>query len=141
VKVVDANVLLYAVNTDAAHHEASRRWLDRAATDDVVVGFSWVSMLAFVRLATKSNVFDRPLGVDDAWDQIDGWLGQANAVVIEPGPNHSTLMRRLLTGAGTAGDLVSDAHLAALAIESRGEVVSFDTDFARFDGVRWHRPE
>jgi toxin-antitoxin system PIN domain toxin len=140
VKVVDANVLLYAVNSDAAHHVVSRAWLDRSAEDDVVVGFSWLAMIAFVRLATKSNVFERPLTVDEAWDQIDAWLAQPNAVVVEPGAEHTGLMRRLLRSVGSAGNLVNDAHLAALAVERRGQVVSFDVDFARFAGVRWELP-
>jgi uncharacterized protein len=139
-KIVDANVLLYAVNVDARHHEASLGWLDRTVADDEVVGFTWLAILAFVRLSTKANVFARPLTIDEAWDQIDAWLEQPNAVVVEPGARHSGLMRDLLRSAGSAGNLVGDAHLAALAIERRGEVVSFDADFARFDGVRWALP-
>lgn len=139
-KVVDANVLLYAVNSEVAHHESAYQWLEGCFDDDRVVGFSWVSLLAFVRLATKANVFEHPLTVDDAFDQVDRWLSEPSAVLIEPTVRHAEVMRDLLTGAGRAGNLVNDAHLAALSIEHRGQVVSFDQDFDRFTGVTWELP-
>lgn len=139
-KLVDANVLLYAVNADAERHEASRRWLDDALSGGATVGFSWVALLAFVRLATKEGLFPRPLAPDAAMDRVDAWLAAGPAVVVEPTIDHARIVRRLLREVGVGGNLVNDAHLAALAIEHRADVVSFDNDFSRFPGVRWEPP-
>lgn len=140
-KLVDANVLLYAVNEDAPHHERSRRWLDAALSGADTVGFAWITMLAFLRLATRADLFPRPLSVAGAHDRIDAWLAAPPAVVLEPGPAHAARLRSLLETAGTGGNLVSDAHLAALAVEHRCEIVTFDRDFGRFPDVRWSPPD
>jgi toxin-antitoxin system PIN domain toxin len=140
VNLVDANVLLYAVNTDARHHERSIRWLDGALSGADTVAFAWVALLAFVRLATRVDLFPSPLDIDDAMDRIDAWLGASAAVVLEPTVDHARVVRDLLQGVGAGGNLVNDAHLAALAIEHRCGIVSFDHDFGRFAGVRWQPP-
>lgn len=134
-KLVDANVLLYAVNTDAPQHERCRRWLDESLSGEETVAFAWVALLAFVRLATKVGLFPRPLSADQAMDRVDAWLGAPSAVVLEPAADHARIMRRLLTGSGVGGNLVTDAYLAALAVEHRCTVVSFDRDFDRFAGI------
>ena len=82
-KLVDANVLLYAVNSDAPHHEASRAWLDRSLSGDATVAFSWIALLAFVRLSTKPGLFPSPLTTDEAFDRVDAWLAAPPAVVVE----------------------------------------------------------
>lgn len=133
--IVDANVLLYAVNADSERHEQSRAWLDASLSGGATVGFAWIVLCAFVRLSTKSNLFPHPLSPDDAFDRVDAWLASPAGVVVDPGSFHGRLMRDLLRGVGHGGNLVNDAHLAALAIEQRGRVVSFDSDFDRFDGV------
>lgn len=138
--LVDANVLLYAVNSDAQHHEQARSWLDRSLSGEATVAFSWVSLLAFVRLATKEGLFPAPLTADAAFDRVDAWLSARPAVVVQPTPAHGSVLRRLLGGVGVGGNLVNDAHLAALAIEHRGTVVSYDNDFSRFAGVNWKPP-
>jgi uncharacterized protein len=140
VNLVDANVLLYAVNEDAAHHRASREWLDGALSGAETVGFSWLVLLAFARLSTKEGLFPRPLGIEGAMDRVDAWLAAGPAVVLEPTVDHPRVLSRLLADIGTGGNLVNDAHLAALAVEHRGRVVSYDTDFARFPGVEWVVP-
>jgi uncharacterized protein len=140
VKLVDANVLVYAVNASARHHDRSRRWLDGALSGDDTVAFSWVALLAFVRLCTKTGLFPAPLTVDQAMDRVDAWLAAPPAVVIEPTRNHPAVVRTLLAPFGTGGNLVNDAHLAALAIEHRCTIVSFDNDFGRFPAVRWELP-
>jgi uncharacterized protein len=140
VKLVDANVLLYAVNRDADHHDRSRRWLDGALSGDATVAFSWIALLAFVRLATKEGLFPQPLSLDGAMDRVDGWLSAEPAVVVEPTVDHPRILRDLLRDVGAGGNIVNDAHLAALAIEHRCSVVSYDNDFARFEGVRWEPP-
>lgn len=139
-KLVDANVLLYAVNSDADHHERSRRWLDGALSGGDTVAFAWIALLAFARLATKEGLFPRPLSIDGAMDRIQAWLGAAAAVVVEPTVDHATIVRRLLRETGVGGNLVNDAHLAALAVEHRCGIISFDNDFGRFSGVDWSMP-
>ena len=140
-KLVDANVLLYAVNVDARHHERSRRWLDGTLSGGGTVAFAWVALLAFVRLSTKVGLFPAPLSVPAAMDRVDAWLGTPAAVLVDPTVRHAQIVRDLLAPLGTGGNLVNDAHLAALAIEHRAGVVSFDNDFARFAGVSWEPPE
>jgi toxin-antitoxin system PIN domain toxin len=140
VKVVDANVLLYAVNEQAPQHVQARSWLDRTLSGGEAVGFAWVVILAFLRLSTNPSLFARPLALDEAVGVIEAWLAQPPAVVVQPTPRHLTLMHGLLEPVGTAANLVNDAHLAALALEHGAEVSSFDGDFARFAGVRWQRP-
>lgn len=139
-RVVDANVLLYAVNRDARHHDVSRSWLDGALSGDDVVAFAWVALLAFVRLSTKAGLFPSPLSVEGALDRVHAWTTAAPAVIVEPTPDHAQILRRLLAGVGVGGNLVNDAHLAALAVEHRCTVVSYDNDFARFEGVSWQQP-
>ena len=138
-KVVDANVLLYAVNEDAHHHERAGSWLDGALSGGDTVGFSWLALLAFTRLVTRRDLFEHPLSTVDALDVVDAWLGSRSAVIVDPTAAHLHVVRRLLDGRG--GNLVNDAHLAALAIEHRGVVVTFDRDFAEFDGLAWQLPD
>jgi toxin-antitoxin system PIN domain toxin len=140
VKLVDANVLLYAVNADAPHHAAARSWLDGALSGQEAVGFAWVPLLAFLRLSTRAGLFPHPLSVEDAFGIAELWLAQPAAVAVEPTQRHLSLLRGLLRDTGTAANLVNDAHLAALALEHGGEIVSFDADFQRFPGVRWRLP-
>ena len=139
-KLVDANVLLYAVNRDARHHESSKRWLDAALSGADTVAFAWVPLLAFLRLSTKISLFPSPLSPEEALDQVDAWLAAPPAVVVEPTLEHARVLRRLLDTVGSGGNLVNDAHLAALAVEHRCQIVSFDNDFARFSGVTWISP-
>jgi toxin-antitoxin system PIN domain toxin len=141
VKLVDANILLYAVNSDAPHHQPSRSWLDSCLSGGSAVAFSWVALLAFVRLSTKVGLFPHPLSVQEAMDRVDSWLGTPAAVVVGPTPDHARIVRGLLEKLGTGGNLVNDAHLAALAIEHKCTVVSYDNDFDRFEGVRRELPQ
>ncbi|OBH02568.1 MULTISPECIES: type II toxin-antitoxin system VapC family toxin [unclassified Mycobacterium] len=140
-RIVDANVLLYAVNTAADHHEASRRWLDGPLSGGDTVGLAWVALLAFVRLTTRHGLFPTPLTADAAMTQVLDWCNAPGAVIVTPTPRHSDVLSGLLSHVGAGGNLVSDAHLAALAIEHRARIVSHDSDFGRFDGVRWETPE
>lgn len=138
--LVDANVLLYAVNEDDPKHEPSRTWLDGALAGPGTVGFSWVVLLAFLRLSTKVGLFPHPLPVEAALSQVRAWTAEPAAVVVEATPRHLDVLAGLLRTAGTGGNLASDAHLAALAVEHGATVVSFDHDFGRFAGLRWHQP-
>lgn len=104
------------------------------------MAFAWVVLLAFLRLSTHRAVLPSPLDLPRAQAVVELWLRSPAAMVIEPTPRHLALLAGLLDGAGTAGNLVNDAHLAALALEHRATVVSFDRDFARFEGVALQRP-
>jgi hypothetical protein len=140
VKLVDLNLLLYAVNRDSPQHQRARSWLERTLGDDEPVGLSWVVVLGFLRLATSPRVFPRPLAPDQAVAAVDGWLAQPAVVTVAPGAEHWRVLRNLLTESGTAGNLTTDAHLAALAIEHGAELCSTDGDFARFRRLRWLNP-
>lgn len=138
--LVDANVLLYAVNEDADHHDDAHAWFETALNGSEPVGFSWLVLLAFLRLATKVGLFPHPLTVDTATAQVEAWLSQPVSVVVEPTTRHLLVLAGLLKATATGGNLVSDAHLAALALEHGADVVTYDNDFGRFPGVTWHPP-
>jgi uncharacterized protein len=140
VLIVDANVLLHAVNERSREHVAAANWLSTALDGAEPVAFPWTVTLAFLRLSTHPAVFPRPLGAARAADVVERWLESPAAIPIEPTRRHLSLLRGLLLSTGTVGNLVSDAHLAALVLEHGATVVSFDRDFARFEGVSLHRP-
>ncbi len=139
-RLVDANVLLYAVNESSPHNEPARDWLDRALASDETIGLPWTSLLAFIRLATHPAVFPHPLQLDDALRVVRLWLAAPSAIPVGPGDRHVAILSGLLASSGTGGNLVTDAHLAALAIEHDATLVSFDRDFGRFDGLAWELP-
>lgn len=139
-KIPDANVLLYAIDETSAHHAAARAWLDEALSGEESVGFAWVVLLAFLRLSTRTPIFASPLQPTEAFDIVEGWLRQPPALVIHPTDRHAAVLRGLVEPLGAAGNIVNDAHLAALAIEHGAEVCSGDSDFARFRGLRWNNP-
>ena len=139
-KVVDANILVYAVNSASEHHSDARRWLDHALSGADTVGLAWVTLLAFIRLTTKVGLFPSPLTTADAVQRVNDWCSAPGAVLVHPGPRHVDVLANLLRQLGTGGNLVNDAHLAALAVEHRATIVSYDSDFGRFDGVQWRHP-
>lgn len=133
--VVDANVLLYAVDSTSVHHARSLAWLERSLSGAEAVGLAWVALLAFVRIGTNPSVLSSAMSVDQAVGQVQAWVGAPAGIVIEPTVRHAELLRGLLLETGAGGNLTTDAHLAALAIEHGAEIVSYDRDFARFSGV------
>lgn len=138
--IADANVLLYAVNRSDERNGACRRWLEGALAGSETVGLPWQVLLAFVRLTTRVGLFPQPLAVADAVGTVQAWLAQPPAVVPAPTSRHLDILAGLLAGTGTGGNLVSDAHLAALAVEHDAMIVTYDRDFGRFAGVRWMEP-
>jgi uncharacterized protein len=140
VKLLDVNLLLYAVNEDSPHHLAARQWLEDTLSGADTVALSWPVILAFVRLSTRVTVFPRPLTSEEAFSVVDSWFAQQCVVIVQATPRHWAILRELLSSAGTAGNLTTDAHLAALAVEHGAELCSTDHDFARFPMVRWTNP-
>lgn len=134
-------MLVYATDEDAPLHERARSWLLGAFAGREAIGFAWNVLLAFARLSTHAGVFPRPLSPEQSMDLVELWLAQPAAVLVEPGRRHLRLLRGLLLESGTAGNVVNDAHLAALALEHGATIVSFDRDFGRFEGVRWRLPQ
>ena len=137
--VVDVNVLIYAVDEDSPLHEPAHSWIDEAMSGREPVGFAWSVLLAFIRLTTSPAIFPHPLTPGQAVDVVRGFIGRSTSVLLEPGIRHLDLIHGLLTETGPAGNLVNDAHLAALALAHGARVVTFDNDFERF-GVPWERP-
>lgn len=139
-RLVDTNLMLYAINPATSQHGSAKAWLDRALSGGAPVGFAWLALVGFVRLATHPAVFERPLPGHHAMDVVDAWLDAPPARVLHPGHGHVAAFRRMLEAGGSGANLTNDAHLAALAIEHKATVMTFDSDFARFPGVRWETP-
>jgi toxin-antitoxin system PIN domain toxin len=139
-KILDANLLLYAVNEDAPRHERAKEWLEAVLSGTETIAFTWTVILAFLRLSTRPRVFPRPLKPADAFEVLESWLSQPCVTVMDPGQGHVRRLRDLLIPLGTAGNLTTDAHLAAIAIEHGAELCSSDGDFGRFPGIRWFDP-
>ena len=136
----DLNVILYAYDRSAERHSAARSYWERALSSPRPVGLCWVVLLGFLRLATNQRVFGKPLSMEDAGREIEGWLAQPQVVLLEPGSLHASILFELLRRPDVSGSLTTDAHLAALAIEHRCDLISADRDFARFPGLRWVDP-
>ncbi len=138
--IPDLNLLVYAHNSADARHAAARRWWEKCLNGDEPVGVAWATLLGFVRLTTHRQVLVRPLPVAAATALVEGWLDQPVVRVLVPGREHAAHCFGFLRKLGVAGNLTTDAHLAALALEYQAELHSTDTDFARFPGVRWRNP-
>lgn len=138
--LVDVNILVYARNTAAKEHSVAVEWLDRQLNDLGPVALPWASLLGFLRIATNPRAFPQSLTVAEAWDQATSWLSAEPAWIPQPTERHADVLGTLLAQPGVHGNLVPDAHLAALAIEHGLTLCSSDEDFARFKGLRWINP-
>jgi uncharacterized protein len=138
--LVDANILIYAVNQDAPINRRAKMWLESAISGPDTLGFSWNVLLAFLRLTTRPGLFRDPLPLETSLNLIASWLEQPSAMIVNAGPRHLRILRELLLPLGAGGNLTSDAHLAALAIEHGAELCSSDSDFTRFHGLKWTNP-
>jgi toxin-antitoxin system PIN domain toxin len=138
--LLDANLLIYAIDSTSPHHTRARRWLEKVLSGDTAVGLPWAVVLAFLRITTRAGILERQLPVDRAVAFVDEWLDQPYVELVGPGAAHWPLLKNLLHEAGAAGNLTTDAHLAALAIESGCELASTDNDFRRFAGLRLVNP-
>ncbi len=138
--LVDANLLIYAQFTVYREHARARDWLDEQFANGTRIGLPWVSLLAFLRVTTNPRYFPNAQSIDSAWTQVQSWLDQPSAWIPQPTERHGEVLAALLIGTPAPGDLVPDAHLAALAIEHDLTVCTNDRDFARFPKVRWLNP-
>lgn len=138
--LLDANLLLYAVHRGAAQHKRASEWLTEQLNGSKRVGFPWQSLAAFLRISTHPRAFQRPLAPATAWELVTDWLSSPVAWVPHPGPEHAGILGELITTYQIAGNLIPDAHLAALALEHGVALCSADTDFARFRELRWIDP-
>ena len=136
----DANLLLYAINTDSPDHEAAWRWWKATLESDTPVGLYSETVFAFVRLATHRRVFAQPLTVEGAFAYLNNWLSFPNVTLVETELSDLKRVESLLESAGTGGNLVSDAQVAAIAIRLNATVYSADTDFGRFPKLKWINP-
>lgn len=139
-RLLDANLLMYATFDVFPAHSKARRWLDGCLNADARVGIPWESITAFVRLASNPRVIQPSLSVKQAWAQAQYWLDCENVWMPSATPRHRELLHALLSGYGIAYKHVADAHLAALAIEHGLILSSADTDFSRFSGLRYENP-
>lgn len=135
-KVPDVNVLVSAVHAQTPGHRRARAWVEDSFSGPHTVGLAWLALIGFIRISTRRGIFEDPLPVESALAVVHAWLAQPNATVLAPGERHAALLSSLLMGAGTAGNLTNDAHLAALALEHGATLASFDRDFQRFAGLR-----
>ncbi len=132
----DANLLLYAIDPSARQHAVAREWLERSLSGSETVGFTWIVLLAVLRLTTNPAVFEPALEPEAAVELVTGWLDSQATVVLEPTDRHLAVLGDLLSASGSAGNLTSDAHLATIAIEHGATLASFDADFHRFDDLK-----
>lgn len=138
--VPDVNLLVYAYSQRAPLHAKARKWWEAALGEGEPVGIPWNVLCGFIRITTHPAVLNPPLRVERALEVVRSWLERPGVRILEPGPRHFEILAGLLSGLGVAGNLTTDAHLAAIAIEHHCEVHSNDTDFARFPGLRWRDP-
>jgi len=139
--LLDANILVYATDAHSEHHDVARDWLDeRTAGVPRSVGLPWPTLVAYLRLVTNPRMYSPPATPADAWQRVEDWLSRPAAWIPAPGPRHQQMLAEISHTHNPTGNLVPDAHLAALAREYGLTVVSTDTDFARFSGITWLNP-
>lgn len=136
----DVNLLVHAYNSDSPAHAAARVWWEDLLNGTQPVALAWAAILGFIRVTTHRQILANPLPVSEACDHVREWLSRPQVSLLDPGPRHATVILALLESLGTAGNLTTDAHLAALAMEHQLELHSTDADFSRFRGLRWINP-
>ena len=136
----DVNVLVHAYNGGSPVHARARAWWEETLSAPAPVGLAWSVVLGYIRIVTHPRIAAHPLPAERACAHVESWLAQPQVALLHPGERHAAILFDLLRRLGTAGNLTSDAHLAALAMEHQAEVASTDADFARFPGLRWRNP-
>jgi uncharacterized protein len=138
--LLDANVLLYSIDRSSAHHGPCADWVRSAFAGPRRIAMPWQTIGAFLRIATHPRVFSRPLSSKEAWSHVDMWLTAPNCWIPEATERTARILGELINQLDVRGNVVTDAQLAALAIEHGVPVVSVDSDFARFSDIRWVNP-
>ena len=138
--LLDANLLLYAYDADAREHNRARSWLERRLSGEEKVGFSWITILAFLRIATSRRYESIPMTTAEASSIVDGWMEAPNVALLSPTEQHWAILSDLLPKSQARGPLIMDAHLAALAIEHGATLCTNDRDFLRFPGLKVEFP-
>lgn len=138
--LVDANLLLYAEDSLSEHHEAARDWWDGLLSGSDPVALCWPVLAAFVRIGTNTRLHQRPLTITEAIHRVQSWLNQPCVRIVTPTEHHWALFQRMLRGGNATANIVSDAHLAALAVEHNCVLASTDRSFAAFHGLKWRNP-
>lgn len=138
--IPDVNLLIYAYDTRTSRHEVARDWWKGLMDGSNPVALPWVVILGFLRITTHRKIFEHPFSAEEACDIVRGWIGREHVSILHPGSRHAEILFGFLQQIGTAANLTTDAHLAALATEYQAELHSADTDFARFSGLRWTNP-
>ena len=138
--LVDANILLYAEDQLSPCHPAARAWWDAQLSQSSPVCLCWTVLGAFIRIGTNPRVFEHPLSLDQAISRVQSWLDQPCTRMVHPTERHWPVFRKMLLEGQAVANLVTDAHLAALAVEHGCELISTDVDFSRFKGIRWSNP-
>jgi toxin-antitoxin system PIN domain toxin len=138
--MIDANLLLYAYDINSSRHVAARKWLQEAFSTGDPVRLPWVVLLAFLRLTTQPAILTRPLSLEESISIVQEWLDRPNVSIAAPTGRHWEVLSTLLPAAQAKGRLVTDAHLAALAIEHGAVLYTNDRDFTRFPGLKWSNP-
>ena len=138
--LVDANLLLYAEDSLSEQHALAQEWWDERLSGTEPVALCWPVLTAFIRIGTNARLHRRPLTLKEANERVQSWFDQPCVRVIQPTEQHWTIFQKMLRGGNAVGNLVSDAHLAALAVEHNCVLQSTDADFARFSGLKWRNP-
>lgn len=138
--ILDANLLLYAYNADAPRQPLAARWLAQLLANGDLIALPWVTIWAFIRIGTNPRIWENPKPPDEAFAIVNEWLAQPGVVALQPGPRHAEILERLVVNHRATGPLVTDAVLAALAIEHGALLASTDQDFRRFPDLRWLNP-
>jgi toxin-antitoxin system PIN domain toxin len=138
--LVDANILLYAEDSLHSIHQKARTWWDGQLSGTEVVCLCWTVLSAFIRIGTNPRIFETPLSLEQALVRVQSWLDQPCTRIVRPTERHWTVFKQVLTDGQAVANLVTDAHLAALAIEHGCELASTDSDFARFPKLKWRNP-
>lgn len=138
--ILDANLLLYAYNADAPEHDAARAWVQGILAGRDWVGLAWLTIWAFLRISTNPRLFLQPLPVQEAFEIVRGWLALPSVVIIQPGTRHTDILEELAVENQAGGPLLTDAALAAMAIEQGAVLASTDRDFSRFQRLQWLNP-
>jgi toxin-antitoxin system PIN domain toxin len=138
--LVDVNILIYAEDSTSPHHAVVRPWWDALMNGSDIVALCWPVLNGFLRVATHPKIAAHPLTPAEAASKVSGWLAHSNTLLLNPSATHWTEYEKLITTTGATGNLLMDAHLAALAIENDCDLASCDADFSKFPGLRWINP-